>query len=242
MTIYADGVPQSSGPVKRVDADGMMRRIALVLVGLAVLPFVLTLVYAVVPPVSTLMIGRWVTFQPVSREWVPLDEISPHLTRAVITAEDGRFCAHGGVDWAAIRDVLDAAEDGVPSRGASTIAMQTAKNLFLWPGAAYVRKPFEIVLATWIDLVWTKRRTMEVYLNIAEWAPDGVFGAQAGARHAFGKSAKDLTAREAALMAAALPNPITRNTAKPTRGQTRWAGTIAARARGSGEYVGCIGL
>jgi monofunctional biosynthetic peptidoglycan transglycosylase len=246
MTMYADGVPDPNRPVKQMDGRvrrrRMMGRIGLGLVALAAAPFILTLVYAVVPPVSTLMIGRWLTLQPVSRDWVSLEDISPHLPRAVVTAEDGKFCSHGGVDWDAIRSVLEAAEDGVPARGASTIAMQTAKNLFLWPGGAYIRKPFEIVLATWIDLVWTKRRTIEVYLNIAEWGPDGIFGAEAGAQHGFGKSAKDLGPREAALMAAALPNPVLRDTAKPTRGQTRWAGTIAARSRSSGEYVGCMDL
>ncbi|WP_229729498.1 monofunctional biosynthetic peptidoglycan transglycosylase [Agaricicola taiwanensis] len=220
----------------------MIRRIGLAVIAIMAVPFILTLVYTVIPPVSTLMVGRWLTFQPVSRDWVPLEEISPHLPRAVVTAEDGQFCFHGGVDWKAIQDVLDAAEDGVPSRGASTIAMQTAKNLFLWPGGAYIRKPFEIVLATWIDLVWTKRRTIEVYLNIAEWGPDGIFGAEAGAQHGFGKAAKNIGPREAALMAAALPNPIVRDTAKPTRGQRSWANTIAARARQSGEYVGCLDL
>jgi monofunctional biosynthetic peptidoglycan transglycosylase len=216
-----------------------LRRIGLVALGLILLPFALTLVYAVVPPVSTLMIGRWLTFQPVTRDWVPLEEISPSLPRAVITAEDARFCEHGGVDWNAIRDVLEASDDGVPARGASTISMQTAKNLFLWPGAAYLRKPIEIVLATWIDLVWTKRRTIEVYLNIAEWGPDGTFGAEAGARRAFGKAASDLGPRESALMAAALPNPVTRNPGRPTRAQSRWAGTVAARAQ-SDEHLGCL--
>lgn len=217
----------------------MLRKIALALLAFSVLPFVLTVIYATVPPVSTLMLGRWLTLQPVTRHWVPLAQISPHLSRAVVTAEDARFCLHGGVDWAAIRDVLDAAEDGAPARGASTIAMQTAKNLFLWPGGAYLRKPFEIILASWIDLVWTKKRIIEVYLNIAEWGPGGVFGAEAGARHGFGKSARDLTPREAALMAAALPNPIMRDTARPSRAQVRWAGTVAARARG-GDHLACL--
>lgn len=207
---------------------------------LALAPLVLTLLYAVVPPVSTPMVARWLTLRPVDRAWVPLDTVAPALPQAVIVSEDQRFCQHHGVDWDAMRLVFrEAGEDG-PGRGASTLTMQVAKNLFLWQGLAYVRKPFEIVLAHWIDLVWTKRRVMEVYLNIAEWGPDGVFGAEAGARRAFGKSARTLGSREAALMAAALPNPVLRDPRKPSRRAAAHAAIIAGRARGGAALAGCL--
>jgi monofunctional biosynthetic peptidoglycan transglycosylase len=207
----------------------VFRTVLRLLIVLALLPFGLTLVYLVVPPPSTLMMARWATLRPVQRDWVPLERISPALQRAVIGSEDARFCAHNGVDWGALRSVMeDAGEDG-PARGASTITMQTAKNLFLWNGFGYVRKPIEIVLAHWLDLVWPKRRVLEVYLNIAEWGPNGVFGAEAGARHGFGKAASALSGREAGLMAAALPNPVVRDTARPTRAQARRGSALAAR-------------
>jgi monofunctional biosynthetic peptidoglycan transglycosylase len=200
-------------------------------------PLLLVPAYLVVPPISTLMIWQTLTLAPVKRTFVPLEDISETLVRSVVMSEDGRFCEHGGVDWDALFQVIDN-EDG-PSRGASTIAMQTVKNLFLWPGRSYVRKALEIPLAVYADLVWPKRRTIEIYLNIAEWGP-GVFGAEAAARHHFGKSAADLTRREAALLAAALPNPFTRNPAKPGRGMQRIARIIETRARQSGAYLTCV--
>lgn len=215
-----------------------LRRIALVLSVIAAFPFALTIVYAVVPPVSTLMLARWVTLRPVDRDWVPLEAIDRSLPRAVVVAEDARFCQHGGVDWGAIREVFLA--EGGPDRGASTIAMQVAKNLFLWQGGAYLRKPIEIVLAQWIDLVWTKRRIIEVYLNTVEMGPNGTFGAQAASRRAFDRDAGALTERQSALLAAGLPNPHTRDAAKPSRAQTRWAGTVAARARSGGGLFDCF--
>ncbi|MGQ4274278.1 monofunctional biosynthetic peptidoglycan transglycosylase [Terrihabitans sp. B22-R8] len=207
----------------------LFRSIVWLVVLLVALPFALTLVYTVIPPVSTLMVARWATLRPVQRQWVPIASISPTLQRAVLASEDARFCTHNGIDWRELRGVLEAAGEDGPTRGASTVTMQVAKNLFLWNGAGYIRKPIEIVLAYWIDLVWTKKRVLEVYLNVAEWGPNGVFGAEAGARHAFGKSATNLAPREAALMAAALPNPIIRNTARPTRGQIQRAALIARR-------------
>lgn len=210
------------------------------LVLLAAAPFLLTLVYAVVPPVSTLMLARWATLRPVARDWVPLDRISPVLPRAVLVSEDAAFCSHHGVDWGAIRLVMrEGGADG-PGRGASTIAMQVAKNLFLWQGAAYIRKPFEIVLASWIDLVWTKRRVMEVYLNIAEWGPGGVFGAEAGARRAFRVGADRLNARQAAQMAAALPNPILRDPKRPSARARTHATIVASRARAAATLAKCL--
>jgi monofunctional biosynthetic peptidoglycan transglycosylase len=212
----------------------------LALAALALAPLVLTLVYAVAPPVSTPMIARWLTGRPVDRVWADLDKVAPALPRAVIVSEDARFCQHNGVDWGAIRLVLDEGGDKGPGRGASTIAMQVAKNLFLWQGAPYLRKPLEIGLAHWIDLVWSKRRVMEVYLNIAEWGPDGVFGAEAGARRAFGKSAAQIGPREAALMAAALPNPMLRDPKRPSKRARMHATIVGGRARGGAQLAGCL--
>ncbi|MCP8938900.1 monofunctional biosynthetic peptidoglycan transglycosylase [Alsobacter sp. SYSU M60028] len=208
---------------------------------LAIVALVLALSVAwrFVPPVSTLMLGRWLTFQSVDRSWTPLGRISPRLVAAVMMSEDARFCEHGGVDWDALREVIADAEDGAPSRGASTLTMQTAKNLFLWPSRSYVRKGLEIPLALWLDLVWPKKRIMEVYLNIAEWGP-GVFGAEAAARAAFNKPAAALSAREAALLATALPNPIRRDSRRPSRGHQRLAAIVAGRAAASEPYTECV--
>lgn len=208
-------------------------------VALVVLFLALTALWAVIPPVSTLMLGRWATFQSVDRRWVPIERISPRLVAAVIMSEDARFCDHLGVDWDALRDVISDAEDGSPSRGASTITMQTAKNLFLWPSRSYVRKALEIPFALWLDLVWSKRRVMEVYLNIAEWGP-GVFGAEAGARAQFGKAAAELGVREAALMATSLPNPIRRNAGRASRGHQRLATIVAARMASAEPWTRCV--
>lgn len=162
---------------------------------------------AFLPVASTLMIGRWVTGQGVERAWVPLDQISPALRRAVVASEDQRYCQHWGVDVEALIEVMG--QEGGPSRGASTVSMQVAKNLYLWPGRSYLRKALEIPLAFLLDRVWGKRRVMEVYLNVAEWG-DGIYGAEAAARRYFNRRAATLDATEAARLVAALPNPLER--------------------------------
>ncbi len=192
--------------------------------------------YRFVPVPSTLMLGRWLTLQPVERQWVPLDQISPNLIRAVIAAEDQRFCSHAGVDWVELNAVLED-EDG-PSRGASTLTMQTAKNVFLWPGRSYVRKGLEIPLALAIDLAWQKQRVIEVYLNVAEWG-EGLYGAEAAAQRYFGKPAARLSPAEAARLAGALPNPILRNPARPSRGLQAATGRIQRRIGQLGPLGDC---
>lgn len=211
----------------------MLVRVAVVL-GLSFLAALL--LYRFVPAPSTLMLGRWLTLRPVERDWVPLSQISPHLIRAVIAAEDQRFCAHHGVDWGELNAVLQD-EDG-PSRGASTLTMQTAKNLFLWPGRSYLRKGLELPIALAIDLAWPKRRVIEVYLNIAEWG-EGVFGAEAAAQRYFGKSAARLSVAEAARLAGALPNPILRNPARPSRALQAAAGRVQRRMGQLGSLGNC---
>ncbi|SCY28941.1 monofunctional biosynthetic peptidoglycan transglycosylase [Microvirga guangxiensis] len=201
--------------------------------------FWLGLLYWIVPPVSTLMLGRWLTLQGVERTYVPFDEISPHLPLAVMTAEDSRFCSHGGVDWIAVQEVIDDSDEDGPSRGASTISMQVAKNLFLTPSRSYLRKGLEIPVAMYLDLIWSKRQMMEVYLNVAEWG-EGIFGAEAAAQKYFRKSAKNLTRREAALLAKALPNPLRRNPGRPTARLNALAGQVQARMVGAAPYSECL--
>ena len=186
----------------------------------------------VFPPISTLMAARVLSFQRVERQYVPLRRISPNLVRAVIAAEDGKFCEHHGVDWKALHEVVaDVVEDDDTSHGGSTISMQTAKNLFLWHGFSYIRKPIEIPLALALDGVWGKRRMMDTYLNVAEFGR-GVFGAEAASRRYFRKSAANLSPREAALLAAILPSPRRRNPARPTAFVSNYAASIEARAGG----------
>jgi monofunctional biosynthetic peptidoglycan transglycosylase len=199
----------------------------------------LVVLYAFAPPVSTLMLGRKVEGKTYERAYVRLNEISPALVASVIASEDARFCRNGGVDWGALREVLDKAKADGPKRGASTITMQTAKNLFLWPGRSPIRKGIEIPMALVLGAVWSKTRTIEIYLNIAEWG-DGLFGVEAAARRYFHKKASQLDAREAALLATSLPNPIKRDAAHPTSFQRRLAAGLAARARGSEEWLDCL--
>jgi monofunctional glycosyltransferase len=209
---------------------------------LALYPLLFTLIYAVVPPpVSNVQILRLFSGNGLTKDWVSLDAMSPHLARAVITSEDARFCEHHGVDWVEVQGVVEDAfdDDEGPIRGASTIPMQTAKNLFLWDGRFAIRKALELPVAMWMDLVWSKRRMMEVYLNIVEWAP-GVYGAEAASRHHFKKSAIKLTRREAALLAAVLPNPIKRQAGKPSKRVNAAANRILARMAGMGPYLACL--
>jgi monofunctional biosynthetic peptidoglycan transglycosylase len=213
---------------------GILKRVAVVLV---LIPLVLTPLYAVVAPVSTLMIYERVVHGPIDRQWVPLDRIAKPLVAGVVMSEDGQYCSHRGVDWGELNKVLDD-PDG-PPRGASTIAMQTVKNLYLWTSRSYIRKAFEIPLALYADAVLGKRRLMEIYLNIAELGP-GIFGAEAAARHYFGRPATALGEMQAALLVAALPNPAVRNPAQPGPRLEARARTIAERARKAGGYIDCL--
>jgi monofunctional glycosyltransferase len=206
-------------------------RIVLLLVAAALLvPYVLTPFYRAGHPVSALMVWRTLKGAPVTRQWVDFSAISPSLPRSVVGAEDAEFCGHHGIDWDALQDAIDNAEEGEVSRGGSTITQQVAKNLFLWPGRSVVRKALELPLALWIDFVLPKQRILEIYLNIAELGPSGQFGAEAGARYAFGHSAATLSPREAALLAAILPNPVKRSARNPGPGVRRLGGTYMARA------------
>jgi monofunctional biosynthetic peptidoglycan transglycosylase len=191
--------------------------------GLGAAMLVWILAYAVVPvPTTIYMLQERARVGPLQRDWVPMEEISPHLARAAVAAEDANFCLHWGFDMAAIRDAI---ADG-SARGGSTISQQTVKNAFLWHGRSWLRKALEAAITPVVELIWPKRRVLEVYLNVAEFAP-GVFGAEAAARHHFGVSAADLTERQAALLAAVLPNPQERNASAPSDLVARRARSIA---------------
>ncbi len=205
------------------------------------MPVVLTVIYipSFVHPVSTLMVGQWLGGKTLTREWISIDDISPVLVHSVMMSEDGRFCSHHGVDWREVGNVFEAVVDGEKPRGASTLSMQVVKNLYLWPGRSYLRKALEVPLALMVDLIWSKKRTMEIYLNIAEWGP-GIFGIEAASRHHFKRSAKRLSRRQAALLAVTLPNPIKRNPARPRRKLAKHGRLIERRARQAGAYVKCV--
>ena len=191
------------------------------------------------PPASTLMLALKLSGTSLMRRWMPLEQISPHLARAVIMSEDAGFCGHRGVDWTELERAYERGLEGSGQGGGSTLSMQVTKNLFLWPSKSYIRKAIEVPLTLAADRWWGKRRMLEIYLNIVEWGP-GLFGAEAAARGYFGKSARDLTEGEAALLAVALPNPIARNAAHPSALQKRLAGVVQGRMKAGANNMRCI--
>jgi monofunctional biosynthetic peptidoglycan transglycosylase len=232
--------PRSS-PTWKDRARVWLRYAGYAAAGYLALVLFLILVYRFVPPpTSMLMLSRLLTGTWVERTWVPLESISPALVRAVIVSEDDRFCSHNGIDLVAMRQAIEQSGGGVP-RGASTISMQVVKNLFLWSSKSYVRKVIEIPLTLIMELVWPKSRIIEVYLNIAEWGP-GIFGAEAAARHHFNKPASRLTEREAALLAAALPNPMVRDAGDPNAHTSSKARVVQSRVRAYGAVASCAVL
>ncbi|WP_439576284.1 monofunctional biosynthetic peptidoglycan transglycosylase [Elioraea sp.] len=202
------------------------------------LPAAVVMAYRFVPPPATpLMAIRALDDHGWSRAWVSLDRISPDLVRAVIAAEDQRFCAHWGFDMVEMRRAVDDWRDGARLRGASTITQQTAKNLFLWPRGDVLRKALEVYPTLLIEALWPKRRIVEVYLNVVEFGP-GLYGAEAASRALFGRSAAGLTPVQASLLAAVLPNPLGRNAARPDG----FLNARAARIRGfmRGVDTACV--
>lgn len=218
-----------------------LRRIALVLLILVcALLGSIVLFRFVNPPITAVMLEeKLIEGQTLKRRWVPLEQISPNLRLAVIASEDGNFCRHWGVDWAAVRDVVNQAKSLSAVRGASTIPMQVAKNLYLWEHRSYLRKALEVPLAQTMTVLWPKPRMLEVYLNIAQWGP-GLFGAEAASRRYFGKPASALTKREALLLAAALPNPLARNPARPSRTLNLIADAVQRRLPWIAERADCV--
>lgn len=220
------------------------RLLGLILLVLVAVPVVGVLLFAVVPPTPTiLMLQQAAKGQGLDYRWRGLNDISPNLVNAAIAAEDARFCSHHGFDMEAIQKALDHNAEGGRMRGGSTISQQTAKNVFLWPSRDWVRKGLEAGYTVLIETVWSKRRIMEVYLNVVEWAP-GVYGAQAASRHWFGKDADELTTREAARLAAILPAPRRYKAASPGPYVRRRASRIQAAmgtVRGDGLNACVLG-
>jgi len=232
------------GPIRPAQKPSWVRRIvnAVIWVILGVHLYALTL--RIVPVPGTILMGqRALSGETIRKNWTSIENISPHLPRAIMGGEDSRFCEHHGVDIQAIQDAFsDNAKSG-RRRGGSTLTQQSSKNVFLWNGGGYARKAVEAWLAIYTDTIWGKRRTLEIYLNVAEWG-DGIFGAEAAAQARFGKSAKDLTPREAALLAAVLPSPNKWRLDPPTDFVNGRAKTLIQRAeiiRTSG-YDRCLGL
>jgi monofunctional biosynthetic peptidoglycan transglycosylase len=195
--------------------------------------FLVLLFSFVPPPINLYQLGESWRLGGISKDWVPWEEIAPVMGRSAVAAEDANFCNHWGFDMAAIREAIEAGSN----RGASTISQQVVKNVFLWHGRSWVRKAMEAVLTPVVELVWSKQRILEVYLNVAEF-DEGVFGVQAAARHYFDVDATDLSALQAARLAAVLPNPKEWSAAKPssfvksrTRGIISGAETIAVDGR-----------
>jgi monofunctional biosynthetic peptidoglycan transglycosylase len=219
----------------------IIRILAVALAILLAVPLVLSVLYRFVDPPSTLMLADWARGRTVTRQWVPIERVAPIAVRSVAVSEDSRFCVHHGLDFEAIDEAVDrAGRRGRPVGGVSTITMQVAKNLFLWPQRSYLRKALEAPLALWLDLVLPKRRIMEIYLNVAEWGPS-TYGIEAGARRAFGKPAAALGPQEAALMATALPNPILRDPKAPSARQRVLARIIQRRAANPDPPLPCLG-
>lgn len=216
-----------------------MRKLVLTLVVLLLLPVALTAMYAVVPPPGTpLMIIRAIEGDGAQRDWTSIDDMSPALPAMLLAGEDSRFCAHLGFDWAEIENAYETWREGGRLRGASTISMQVTRNLYLWPGGGWVRKGFEALWTPVVELFLSKRRIVEIYLNIAEMGP-GVFGVEAAARHWFDRDAETLTRAQAARLIAILPNP--REWSATAGGYVgERAGTIAARARALGSGADCL--
>ncbi|HTY67950.1 MAG TPA: monofunctional biosynthetic peptidoglycan transglycosylase [Alphaproteobacteria bacterium] len=206
----------------------LVRRILLVLFLVTVVP--VALYRLVAPPVTPLMLIRYVSDgAPVRKTWVPLSRISPALVRAVVASEDEKFCVHHGFDWVQMQEAWHQFMVGHRRpRGASTISMQTAKNVFLWPGRSLLRKAIEAYFTVLIETLWGKPRIMEVYLNVIEWGR-GIYGAEAAARTYFGHGAATLSPREAAVLAAVLPNPRKLSAVSPGAYVEGRAATIRAR-------------
>ena len=216
----------------------------LVVAGLAFFGFfvvILLILRFVNPPFSAVMVRDHFVGARVQHQWTPIENISHNLIRAVISSEDARFCSHHGIDvveWNRAMRIID--RKGIAAaRGASTITMQVAKNLFLWTDRSFARKGLELAITPIIELVWPKRRILEVYLNIAQWGP-GLFGIGVASHHHFQRRPSELTAQQAALLTATLPAPAVRRASAATRFTRRIAARIRRRMRSDNADLGCI--
>jgi monofunctional biosynthetic peptidoglycan transglycosylase len=227
---------------KGVRKGGLLRRVLVWLfVVVVAVPVGLTVIYRFVPPpITFLMVQRMFQGHGLHRQWRPLSQMSPALPRAVIAAEDQRFCEHRGFDFNAIEKAMKHNERR-PNRirGGSTISQQAAKNVFLWPQRSYVRKGLEAYFTVLIETLWGKRRIMEVYLNTVEWGP-GLYGAEAAAQRNFGVGADRLSPAQAARLAAILPSPLKWRAARPGPYVQRRSRKVAA-ASGAVRRDGLMG-
>jgi len=222
------------------------RRLALAIVAVFALTWLPVLVLRFLPPpISAFMVERrlaaWRAGESsfeLRQRFVPLSQMSPELPIALVAAEDQKFPLHHGFDLEAIGEAMDDADEGARLRGASTISQQTAKNLFLWNGRSFVRKGLEAYFTVLIESTWPKSRILEVYANVAQFG-DGVYGAEAAARRFFGKPASALTAHEAALLAASLPNPLKLRVDQPSAYMLKRAAWIERQVRqlGGAAYL-----
>jgi monofunctional biosynthetic peptidoglycan transglycosylase len=196
----------------RLSLRGLRRWAMRIVLGVAGLVAAMILLYAVVnPPVTPYMLAEARRHGDVTQVWVPMERIAPVMARSAVAAEDANYCLHWGFDMAAIREAIDRGG----TRGASTIPQQVVKNVYLWHGRSWLRKALEAGLTPAVELVWSKRRILEVYLNVAEF-DRGVFGVEAAARHYFGVGASELTPVQAARLAAILPDPKGRSASDPS--------------------------
>ncbi len=235
------GFPATTdAPAPRSLFRRLLRIAAWLVIGWLVIVLTLMAAYRFVdPPGSMLMLQQWLSGERIESTWVPIEEISPNVIRAVVASEDSRFCDHHGIDFEALAGAVSDVGSGA-ARGASTISMQVVKNLFLWASRSYMRKAVELPLTLLMETLWPKRRIMEVYLNIAEWGP-GIFGIEAAAQARFRKPARSLSAGEASRLAVALPNPRMRNPAKPGPGMQRLARVIQMRMRAAASVqTSCV--
>ncbi|MGB3555439.1 MAG: monofunctional biosynthetic peptidoglycan transglycosylase [Jannaschia sp.] len=229
---------KAPGPGTRLAAlwRRVLRWVVRALVGAAVLLLLWVLAYRWIdPPTTPYILAEANRLGGIDRVWRDIDSIAPVMARAAVAAEDSDFCLHWGFDVDAIREAI---EDGA-GRGASTISQQVVKNAFLWQGRSWPRKALEATLTPTVELLWPKRRILEVYLNVAEFDA-GVFGVEAAARHYFGQGAADLSPRQAGLLAALLPSPKTRDARRPTAFLSRRANSVAdgaATIRADGRAV-----
>lgn len=221
MARRTEAKQREAGPIERA-WRGVRRWLRRLVFGLVVLGALGVVLFAFVNPPTTLYIAAEKSLHGgVSHEWVDFDEIAPVMARAVVAAEDANFCAHWGFDMAAIRQVIAAGE----RRGASTISQQMVKNLYLWPERSWLRKALEALITPAVELVWSKQRILEVYLNVAEF-DTAVFGIEAAAQHHFGVPAEALTPAQAARLAAVLPDPKGRSATLATPYLERRAASI----------------
>ncbi len=232
--------PRRRSGSKGSRARRIWTRLGIITLLLLITPIAMAVVFRFLPvPLTPLMFQRFAQGYGYQKDWVPLTHISPHLRQAVVAAEDNIFCSHNGFDWRYLNKAIEQWQEGNASKGGSTISMQVAKNLYLFPVRAAWRKALELPLTVLLESMWPKQRILEVYLNIAEWGP-GVYGAEAAAQYHFNTSAKRLTREQSARLAAILPLPLKWSARKPGPYVAARSRQIMRRTSQLGPtYLGC---